>query len=115
MAELRDDLTPNRLIRFCGVDCSACDTYKRFLAGDETGLVNPENDYRCCWLPKDYPRGRDCPIRICCDEKGIRFCGECGQFEGCGRIQGFYAQPGYDALRNRMLEETARRKSAGSL
>lgn len=52
-------LPPRRLVRFCGADCSNCETYKRFLMGDESGLVNPENDYRCCWLPKNYPKGRD--------------------------------------------------------
>jgi hypothetical protein len=64
-----DDLLPKRLIRCCGADCSNCDVYKRFLAGDESGLANPETSYRCCWLPKDYPKGRDCPIRTCCEEK----------------------------------------------
>ena len=50
---------PEQLIMFCGSDCSQCDKYARFLAGDESGLVNLENNnYRCCWLPKDYPRGR---------------------------------------------------------
>jgi hypothetical protein len=48
-------MTPvsKQLIRFCGADCSNCDAYKRFLAGDESGLVNPETNYRCCWLPKN--------------------------------------------------------------
>ena len=96
---------PKRLIRFCGADCSNCDTYERFLAGDESGLVNPENDYRCCWLPKDYTKGRDCPIRTCCEEKGILFCGECGQFEQCVTMKEFYSQPGYDELRRRMFED----------
>jgi hypothetical protein len=99
-------LAPERFIRFCGADCSDCDTYKHFLAGDESGLVNPETDFRCCWLPKDYPKGRDCWIRICCEEKGILLCGECDQFEECVRIEEFYAKPGYDELRKRALEES---------
>jgi hypothetical protein len=107
-----ESLMPDRLVRFCGADCSHCDTYRHFLAGDESGLVNPETEYRCCWLPKNYPKGRDCPIRVCCDEKGILFCGECGEFEGCERMQAFYSQPGYDELKRRMLEEVARRKEA---
>lgn len=101
-------LLPERLIRFCGADCSSCDTHKRFLAGDESGLVNPENQYRCCWLPRDYPRGRDCPIRICCEERGILFCGECGEFEGCKRMEAFYSQSGYDEAKRRMFEEIVR-------
>jgi hypothetical protein len=98
-----------RLIRFCGANCGDCETYRRFLAGDEAGLVNPENQYRCCWLPKDYPEGRDCEIRICCEERGILYCGECDRFEGCARMKEFYSKPGYGALRERMLEEAAKR------
>ncbi len=105
-------LLPKSLIRFCGADCSGCDTHRRFLAGDESGLVNPETGYRCCWLPKDYPQGRDCPIRVCCEEKGVQFCGECTQFEDCARMQEFYSQPGYDELRERMLDEIAKRAGA---
>jgi hypothetical protein len=104
---MREDLLPKRLIRFCGADCSNCDTYRRFLAGDESGLVNSENNYRCCWLPKDYPKGRDCPIRICCEEV-ILLCGECSQFEGCAEMKEFYSKPGYDELRRRVLEEVAK-------
>jgi hypothetical protein len=102
-----------RLIRFCGADCRDCEPYRDFLAGVETGLVNPETRYRCCWLPDDYPEGRDCPIKACCDEKGVLFCGECSQFETCARMNEFYAQPGYDRLRRRMLEEVARRAHKG--
>ncbi len=98
------DAALERLIRFCGADCSTCDTYRRFLEGDESGLVNRETGYRCCWLPGDYPRGRDCPIRMCCEERGVRFCGECDLFEDCARMRRFYAQPGYDELRRRMLD-----------
>jgi hypothetical protein len=106
------DISPKCLIRFCGADCRNCDQYKRFLEGDASGLVNPENDYRCCWLPKDYPRGRDCEIRTCCEDKGIMFCGECGQFEECTRMNEFYAKPGYDELRRRMLQQIAIRRAA---
>jgi hypothetical protein len=101
-----------RPIRFCGSDCSDCDKYKRFLAGDEGGLVNPETNYRCCWLPPDYPKGRDCPIRICCEEKEILYCGECSQLEACITMQEFYSQPGYDALRRRMFEQIMAGKEA---
>jgi len=99
---------PGRLMRFCGADCRDCDTYRRFLAGDAGGVVNPETGYRCCWLPKEYPKGRDCPIRVCCEEKGVILCGECSEFDECARMTEFYSKPGYDELRRRMLEELAR-------
>ena len=101
----KEALLPKQLVRFCGADCSHCDTYQRLLAGYEDRLLNPETNYRCCWLPKDYPEGRDCEIRTCCEERGILFCGECDQFEGCIRMREFYSKPGYDELRRRMLDE----------
>jgi hypothetical protein len=70
------DLRPKLAIRFCGSDCSQCDKYPRFLSGDESGVVNSETHYRCCWLLKDYARGRDCEFRTCCEEKEILFCGD---------------------------------------
>lgn len=99
-----------RPILFCGSDCSQCNTYKQFLAGDESRVVNVENQYRCCWLPKDYPSGRDCPFRMCCEDKGIMFCGECDQFETCEKVEEFYSQPGYDKLKIEMFEEIERRQ-----
>ena len=98
-------LPPERLVRFCGADCSNCETYKGFLNGDESGLVNLETNYRCCWLLRDYPKGKDCEIRTCCEEKGILFCGECSRFEECVRMKEFYSKPGYDKLKKKMLEE----------
>ena len=108
---MAERMAPERLIRYCGADCSQCDTYERFLRGDAGGVVNPETLYRCCWLPQDYPQGKDCPIRTCCDEQEILLCGECKQFEACDSIRAFYAQPGYDKLRMRMLQEVARRQA----
>ena len=93
---------PERLVRFCGADCSSCEAYKRFMAGSEDWLVNFQTGFRCCWLPKDYAKGRDCEIRICCEEKGIEYCGECPQFETCPRMKEFYSKSGYDALKSRM-------------
>jgi len=85
---------PQRPIRFCGADCGRCETCQRFLAGHEGGLVSPEMGYRCCWLPADYPAGRDCAIRPCCEGKSVWFCGECAQFDQYARMHAFYAQPG---------------------
>lgn len=96
---------PERLVRFCGADCGDCGTHTRFLGGDFGGLVNLDTAYRCCWLPESYPDGRDCPIKTCCEQRGIWFCGSCDQFEQCARMKAFYAQPGYDELRRRMLDQ----------
>jgi hypothetical protein len=95
------------------VDCGQCETYQGYLAGGTGGLVNPDTQYRCCWLPTDYPEGRDCPIRECCEGKGLTLCGECAQFEVCPTLRDFYDQPGYDALRQRMREAVAAKKRGG--
>jgi len=100
--------TPMRLVRYCGADCSSCETYLRFLAGDESGVVNAETGYRCCWLPEGYLEGMDCPIKLCCEERGVLYCGQCAEMETCKRMEAFYSQPGYDALKRRMLEEVER-------
>jgi hypothetical protein len=98
-------------LRFCGVDCLKCATYQGYLAGETKGLVNPETQYRCCWLPRDYPEGRDCTIRLCCEGRGLVLCGECSQFEVCPTLREFYAQPGYEALRQRMKQKVAAKAS----
>jgi hypothetical protein len=108
------DTVPQLSIRFCGSDCNGCQTYQRFLVGDESGVVNADTQYRCCWLPVDYPRGRDCEFRTCCQEQGLQFCAECAQFETCARARQFYSQPGYERLRERMFEALeARRHTRG--
>ncbi len=86
------------------------------MAGNEDWLVNAQSGFRCCWLPRNYPKGRDCEIRICCEEKGIEYCGECLQFQTCTRMKEFYCQLGYDAAKRRMLkiiEERRRRQKDG--
>jgi len=99
---------PERLIRYCGADCGRCDTYDRFLAGDRSGGVNPETGYRCCWLPVSYPEGRECSVKACCEQRDVPFCGTCDELDRCARMWAFYAQPGYDVLRKRMLETMER-------
>jgi hypothetical protein len=103
---------PKRLIRFCGAYCGDCETYRRFLEGDESWVVNAETGLRCCWLPTSYPRGRDCPIRVCCEERGIPSCGACDELEECARMAAFYTQPGYEALKQRMFDEMERGEGA---
>lgn len=110
MSPSRQVSAPECLIRFCGADCSQCESYELFLTGDDSGLVNPQTGYRCCWLPAGYPGGRNCPIKTCCEQRAIPFCGKCDQLSRCERMQAFYAQPGYDALKRRMFEAIERRE-----
>lgn len=106
-----EDQRPKRLIRFCGADCGQCATYERFVAGDTSGLVNQQTGYRCCWLPADYPQGTACAIATCCEGRGLLFCAACDQFNRCELVEAFYAQPGYERLRERMLEALGEAKA----
>lgn len=114
MSSEREISGPERLVRFCGADCGDCTAYRRFLVGDDGGLVNAETRYRCCWLSESYPEGIDCPIKICCEDKGIQFCGYCDQFEQCVRMSEFYSQPGYDELEKRMLDQIEGARMSGA-
>jgi len=97
-------------LRYCGADCTTGDTYVRFGSGDSAGLVNADTGYRCCWLPSSYREGRDCPIKACCVGRGFDLCGECDRFDRCGLLRPFYAQPGYHALRDRMIRVVRERR-----
>ena len=97
-------------IRHCGADYTGRKTYVRVLAGDQSRLVNADTGCRCCWLPPSYPEGRDCPINSCCVGRGLDLCGECDAFPGCELLRPFYAQPGYDALRDRVIQAIRERR-----
>jgi hypothetical protein len=51
---------------------------------------------------------------MCCEERGILFCGVCDESEQCVTMEEFYGQPGYDALKRRMFEEIERRSETRS-
>jgi hypothetical protein len=111
----KEDGASERLIRFCGAVCDDCYTYKRFLTGDKSGIVNPETGYRCCWIPKAYRKGKDCEIKLCCEDRQLLFCGECQQLEECPRMREFYSQPGYAELKERMLRAAAKIQRKGKI
>jgi hypothetical protein len=102
--------SPEQPVRYCGADCTRCETHVRLLAGDTSGVVNEETGYRCCWLPSSYPEGRDCPIKACCQRRGLDMCGACDEFPRCDLLRPFYAQPGYDALRERVIQLVRERR-----
>jgi len=52
-------------------------------------------------------------MKACCDRQGVRFCGQCDRSHECDQMQAFYAQPGYEALRRRMLDATERAARRG--
>jgi len=101
----------------CGLDCSECGAYKVTMFGDleeagkmaefwrHNGWIGPDDGAEAvlranpvckgCWDNADCVikcgcgNGRD--FRACCNEKGIRHCGECGAFP-CGDYKAWAAQ-----------------------
>ena len=110
--EWQVQLADGGVIEPVGADCRQCSTFRAYLKGGKDRLVNPESNYRCCWLPDDYPGGRDCEIKTCCRERSIDFCAQCRQFQVCVRMKEFYSQPGYEKLLERMRRATAEEQPA---
>ena len=67
----------NRLIAYCGVDCSVCPDLK---SGKCAGCRNT-----------DWKEGSICLPVECCRKRGIDFCGQCEQFP-CPDMKEFYRE-----------------------
>lgn len=66
----------DHLIAYCGVTCAPC----------------PDHAAGKCPGCRETAWGDDpCPPVRCCREKGIRFCGECGDFP-CEMMAEFYGE-----------------------
>ena len=111
---LRSLAPPGQPVRYCGPDCTRCETHTGFLKGDVGGLVSEETGYRCCWLPSSFPEGSDCPIKACCEGSSFDICGACGDFPACELLRLFYAQHGYNALRERVIQLIRERRERWS-
>ena len=72
-----EEMRTDKMIAYCGVDCSECDDYKN-------------NKCPSCrlseWTDDDICR----PVK-CCIEKGIEFCSECDVFP-CKDMKDFYEE-----------------------
>ena len=81
-------------VAYCGLSCNHC-----FL-GEWCGGCRTV--YNTCSFAKDLPEGR-CPNAVCCREKGIDGCYDCGRLEACEK--GFYvpANDGANAAKAQAL------------
>jgi len=108
----------SELIAYCGIYCRLCDYFTgriRDSAKDLLGIVKKHSELKLFadtakafdfenfvkgleWVSKEFSpcvggcRGgggwRDCPIRKCCIERGVRFCYECNDFP-CENLKKF--------------------------
>lgn len=75
---------------FCGVDCAPCPDYASGACPGCRKSVWPEDD--------------TCPPVVCCQERGIRLCGRCGDFP-CAMMQEFYQESESHREAGRLMRE----------
>jgi hypothetical protein len=117
---------------YCGLKCEECPTFIATRTGDRAlqektarewsqqyAQFTGRNDLRAeemvcdgCTAGDDrvFPGCRVCPMRGCARERNFSSCAECGRFETCEPLNGFFTQAA-DAKR-RLME--VRGKGSGS-
>jgi hypothetical protein len=79
---------------YCGIDCERCRVFRATVDGDgeqrslaaqyyaEMGIPVSESELRCrgCRSEERMAGCGGCPYRKCGIEKGVRSCGECGEY-----------------------------------
>ena len=91
----------------CGIDCAGCSAYKATMAVDEEMMQKvietfgrgegSFTDWVClgCLHPEtgliaNYCAG--CGIRGCALEKGVASCAACAEYDGCEKLEAFFAE-----------------------
>lgn len=116
-------------IAYCGLDCAECPTYIATTTNDpvlqektarewsaQFAAFTGRNDLRAEEMVCDGCRAADervflgcrvCPMRTCAREQKFMTCAECGRFETCDPLNGFFTQAADAKAR---LVELRRRK-----
>lgn len=81
----------------CGICCTQCERR------EEVGCTGCVNMKKAFW-------GGECPVKVCCEEKGLAHCGQCGEFPCAleaemGKDMGFDPAPRLAACRRWAEEE----------
>jgi hypothetical protein len=101
-------------IAYCGLDCEECPTFIATKNGDRElqektarewsqhyAQFTGRNDLRAEEMVCDGCRAADgriflgcrvCPMRLCAREHKFSSCAECGTFESCEPLNGFFTQ-----------------------
>ncbi|MGB7538992.1 MAG: DUF3795 domain-containing protein [Anaerolineales bacterium] len=102
------------IIAYCGLDCTACPVFMATKTNDPAlqektarewsvlfAAFTGRSDLRaeemvCEGCPAADGRVflgcRVCSMRICAREQKLTTCAECGRFESCGQLNGFFTQ-----------------------
>ncbi len=63
----------------CGLNCAECEYREKMNCGG-------------CTATGGHPFHGECPVAVCCQEKGHEHCGECGLFP-CGQLKAYSCDP----------------------
>ena len=100
----------------CGIYCATCDIHLAGKDGDveaQTKIANwiVENcntecrpdQIRCCgcWGALDATKhwSADCSVMKCARARHIKLCSDCGEYETCTTLEGFYQGGDYESAR----------------
>ncbi len=114
--ENRMEVFMEKMIAYCGLDCSQCEAYIATVRNDDAmrektaklwtelnGVdITPEmiNCEGCRMDGKKTPYCEAlCPIRKCASGRGVVTCGECAEFNTCENV-GMIIKNNPDALKN---------------
>ncbi len=99
----------DRIIAYCGLDCSGCEAYQATQANDEAAKERIAIKWRVehnapeltaaaitcdgCVTQAGRPGcyGPFCPIRACGVERAVVNCGHCADYATCEKLNGFLA------------------------
>ncbi|HOS97059.1 MAG TPA: DUF3795 domain-containing protein [Deltaproteobacteria bacterium] len=97
----------NARLSYCGIDCSACPTYRATQADDDAkrakvaafwsrmfGTEIAPSDINCDGCRKDggrlFGHCRTCAVRLCARDRALASCGRCGEYS-CDKLDGLLA------------------------
>ena len=81
------------VLGYCGLYCGGCQAYQETTSEAKAGAEPTE---RCLGCASDVvaPWCRECAIRDCCKEKGLRYCLPCNEYP-CDKLRAFTDDPRY--------------------
>ncbi|MGM9972398.1 MAG: DUF3795 domain-containing protein [Anaeroplasmataceae bacterium] len=94
----------NKIIAYCGLDCSKCEALKATINNDDelrmnvakewselNGVLITKDMINCNGCRMDGVKtpfcDKLCPIRLCAKNKNIETCGSCGELSKCDKIK----------------------------
>lgn len=108
---------------YCGLNCETCPILVATVNNDDklrqktleewrklyAAYIGKENltvkDMHCKGCRSEdgvFVGGLNCPIRRCCREKKFVTCADCGEYETCGMLNGFYSVSAHQSAKDNL-------------